>query len=263
MRLDIYLTEKNLAKSRSKAAEYITGGFVLVNGKTVTKASAAVSEEDDVVLAGKPYDYVSRGGLKLEGALVRFGVDVTGKTACDIGASTGGFTDCLLKKGAVRVYAVDSGKDQLDDELRKDSRVVSIEGFNARDLTYDTIGERCSVIVSDLSFISQTYIIPVLPGIAQEDAVFVSLIKPQFECGREALNKNGIVKDKKFHMAAIRKVLSCAAEYGFSPTALMKSVIKGGDGNVEYLFLAERCPFPSDKKTVDDNMIREVVNETH
>lgn len=263
MRLDVYLTENGLAKSRSKAGEYISGGFVLVNGKTVTKAAFSVSEGDNIILAGKPYDYVSRGGLKLEGALDRFGVDVTGMTACDIGASAGGFTDCLLKRGAVKVYAIDSGREQLDASLRADKRVVSIEGFNARELTYDTIHDRCGIIVSDLSFISQTYIIPVLSSVAAENAVLVSLIKPQFECGREALNKNGIVKDKRFHISAIKRVLSCAAENGWTPIGLMKSVIKGGDGNVEYLFLAQRNVAPDARSVLDDIRIRGVVNEEH
>ncbi len=262
MRLDVYLTEQGLAKSRSKAAETIAGGFVTVNGKTVTKASFSVSEGDSVSLLGRPYDYVSRGGVKLEGALLRFGIDVTGAVALDIGASTGGFTDCLLKRGAARVYAVDSGRDQLDSTLRSDPRVISMEGFNARELSHDAIGERCGVIVSDLSFISQTYIIPTLHGVSAEDAVFISLIKPQFECGREALNKNGIVKDKKFHIHAIKRVLASAEEHGFFPFGLMKSPITGGDGNVEYLFAARKrkgdAPSP-----INDETIREVMNEEH
>lgn len=265
MRLDVYLTEKGLAKSRNKAAEIIDGGFVKVNGKTAAKASLSVSEEDDVVLLGKPYDYVSRGGVKLEGALDRFGVDVMGAVALDLGASTGGFTDCLLQRGAAKVFAIDSGKDQLDSTLRGDPRVVSMEGFNARELSFDTLGERVNVIVSDLSFISQTYIIPTLFAVAEENCVFISLIKPQFECGREGLNKNGIVKDKKFHIAAIKKVLSSAADHGFIPLKLMKSTIQGGDGNVEYLYMAKRtgvtdCRFEG---PIDDVLIRKVVNETH
>ncbi len=263
MRLDVYLTEKGLAKSRSKAAETIDGGFVSVNGKTVTKASFSVNDEDDVVLSGKPYDYVSRGGVKLEGALTQFGFDVTGLTALDIGASTGGFTDCLLKRGAAKVYAIDSGKDQLDESLRRDPRVVSIEGFNARELCYDTIGDRCGIIVSDLSFISQTYIIPTLFHVSAEDCVFISLIKPQFECGREALNKNGIVKDRKFHIAAIKRVLSSAMDHGFLPVDLMRSTIQGGDGNVEYLFMARKTGEEHKISPIDDRRIREVVNEAH
>ncbi len=263
MRLDVYLTEQGLAKSRNKAAEIIEGGFVTVNGKTVTKSSASVTDGDEVLLLGKPYDYVSRGGLKLEGALTRFGIDVTGTVALDIGASTGGFTDCLLKRGAAKVYAVDSGKEQLDSTLRADPRVVSMEGFNARELSHETIGERCGIIVSDLSFISQTYIIPTLSDVSAEECVFVSLIKPQFECGREALNKNGIVKDRKFHIHAIKRVLSSAEEHGFIPTDLMKSTITGGDGNVEYLFAARKYDNTDGtrRSPIDDGKIRRVVNE--
>lgn len=265
MRLDVYLTEKGLAKSRSKAAEAIDGGFVKVNGKTAVKSSLSVSDEDEVILTGKPYDYVSRGGVKLEGALERFGIDVTDRIALDIGASTGGFTDCLLQRGAAKVYAIDSGKDQLDESLRRDPRVVSIEGFNARELSSDTLGEKVSVIVSDLSFISQTYIIPTLSAVSEEDCVFVSLIKPQFECGREGLNKNGIVKDRKFHISAIKRVLSCAADHGFIPLKLMRSTIQGGDGNVEYLYMAKRTGLLNSKEEgpIDDVLIRKVVNEAH
>ncbi len=263
MRLDVYLTETGQAKSRSKAAEIIGGGFVLVNGMRVTKASLNVTETDAVEVTGKPYDYVSRGGLKLEGALDGFGVDVTGMTALDIGASTGGFTDCLLKRGAAKVYAVDAGHDQLDESLRCDPRVVSMEGFNARELSTDVIGEPIGVMVSDLSFISQTYILPTLPPLAAENGVLISLIKPQFECGREALNKNGIVKDKKFHAAAIKKVLKAASDAGFIPIGLMKSTITGGDGNVEYLYLAVRGISPADPRRVEEGRIREVVHEEH
>ena len=258
MRLDVYLTEQGLTKSRSKAVECIEGEFVSVNGKIVTKASLNVSDVDNVVLLGRPYDYVSRGGVKLEGALNRFQINVSGATALDIGASTGGFTDCLLKRGAAKVYAVDSGKDQLDETLRGDPRVVSIEGFNARELSCEIVPEPCNVIVSDLSFISQTYIIPTLPGVCADEGVFVSLIKPQFECGREALNKNGIVKDKKFHITAIRRVLTSATQNGFVPFDLMKSTICGGDGNVEYLFAAKKTSIGI--SPIDDNRIREVVN---
>lgn len=259
MRLDVYLTENQLAKSRTKAAEYISGGFVRVNGSIVFKPARDVLETDTVELLGKPYDYVGRGGVKLEGALDRFKINVVGATACDVGASSGGFTDCLLKRGALKVYAIDSGRDQLDPTLRKDRRVVSIEGFNARNLCYDVIRDRCGIIVSDLSFISQTYIIPALPGIAEKDALLVSLIKPQFECGREALNKNGVVRDKRFHAVAIRRVLACATENGFSPVGLMKSVITGGDGNVEYMFAARMDG--GRNSTIDEDGIRGVLRE--
>ncbi|MBE6599490.1 MAG: TlyA family RNA methyltransferase [Ruminococcaceae bacterium] len=263
MRLDVYLTEMGLAKSRSKAAECIEGGFVLVNGRRVTKVSLAVGEGDTVEVTGKPYDFVSRGGVKLDGALEGFGIDVAGSTALDIGASTGGFTDCLLKRGAGRVYAVDSGKGQLDESLRGDPRVISMEGFNARELSPTSIPEPCGIIVSDLSFISQTLILPAVPAVSTEDAVLISLIKPQFECGREALNKNGIVKDKKFHTSAIKKVLSAAAVSGFVPIGLMRSSITGGDGNIEYLYYAKRGLSPTDGRRITDGEIREVVNESH
>lgn len=237
-RLDVYLTERGLVKSRTKAASCIAEGRVLVNGAAVEKAAYPVSEGDAVVLMPGGDEFVGRGGVKLAGALDVFGLDVRGAVACDIGASTGGFTDCLLRRGAKRVYAVDAGSGQLDPSLRADPRVISLENRNARYLTLGDLGERCTVLVMDVSFISQTRVLPALSGLASEGAILVSLIKPQFECGREAVGKKGVVRDKRFHLAAIRRVLLSAEEAGFCPMDLCRSVLTGGDGNVEYLFWA-------------------------
>ncbi len=257
MRLDLYLSTHGLAKSRSRGAELITGGFVTVDGKTILKPAFDVSEEMDVKITGEEHGFVGRGGMKLEGALDRFDINVDGLVCADIGASTGGFTDCLLKRGAAHVYAVDSGHGQLYKSLICDPRVTNIEGCNARYLDGTVIPEKCGCAVCDVSFISQTLIIPAVTKILSNSGVYVALIKPQFECGREALGKGGIVKDKKQHIAAIRRVLSSAAENGLAPQGIMKSTIKGGDGNTEFLFYATLGGIAN----VSDNNIREAVNE--
>ena len=257
MRLDVYLFEKGLAKSRSRASEMISGGYVTVDGKTVTKPSCDVDDSKDVKVTGEEHGFVGRGGIKLDGALTRFGIDVSGMICADIGASTGGFTDCLLGRGASHVYSVDSGHDQLDEKLKADSRVTNIEGCNARYLDETVIPEKCDCAVCDVSFISQTLIIPAVVGLLRDGGIYVALIKPQFECGREAIGKGGIVKDKKQHIAAIRRVFSSAVQHGLAPQKLMKSTIKGGDGNTEFLFYATLGGMPN----VNENQIREVVNE--
>ncbi len=257
MRLDIYLAEQKLAKSRSRASSLIAGGFVTVNGTAVSKPSFDVKEGDLVLVTGEEHGFVGRGGMKLDGALNRFSVDVTGLVCADIGASTGGFTDCLLKRGAAHVFAVDSGHGQLDESLASDSRVTNLEGVNARYLNHELIPESCGLAVCDLSFISQTLVIPAVRQILGENGLYLALIKPQFECGREAVGKGGIVKDKKQHTAAIRKVLASASENGLMPQKIMKSPIQGGDGNTEFLFLASVGAITA----ITEQDIREAVNE--
>ena len=255
MRLDTYLSENDLAKSRSYAKILIEDGYVTVNAKIQKKPSYYVSETDIVVVTGAPYEYVSRGGVKLEGALRYFGIDVSDLTCVDIGASSGGFTDCLLKNGASKVYAVDSGHGQLDCSLIKDPRVVNIEGFNARNLTVDVLGELCDIVVTDVSFISQTLIIPAVSDVLKDNGVFVSLIKPQFECGREGLGKGGIVKNKKVMFKAVKGVIDCAESKGLHCIGLITSPIKGGDGNTEFLMLCSK----NIKSTVNEEAIKETV----
>ncbi len=257
MRLDVYLANTGLAKSRSRAAQLISGGFVSVNGKTITKSSYDTAETDDVRLIGEEHQFVGRGGMKLAGALDRFTVNVHGLVCADVGASTGGFTDCLLQRGAVHVYAIDSGHDQLDPQLAKDERVTNLEGCNARYLTLEQLGELCDCAVSDLSFISQTLVLPAVSSILKEHAMYIALIKPQFECGREAVGRGGLVKDKKQHIAAIRRVISCAVENGLAPCGIMKSPIAGGDGNTEFLLYAIKNGIAS----VSEKAIMEAVNE--
>ncbi len=240
MRLDQYLTKNALAPSRNRASELIEGGFITVNDKIIKKNSYEIKDEDRVSVIGTDHDFVGRGGMKIEAALDNFGVVPSGLICVDIGASTGGFTDCLLMRGAKRVYAVDSGHGQLAEKLLVDERVVNLEGCNARYLDRTLIPEFCDLAVCDVSFISQTLIHASVKEILTESGVFLSLIKPQFECGREMLGKGGIVKDKKSHEYAIRRVVSSANEHGLSPIGIMKSPIKGGDGNTEFLLYMQK-----------------------
>ncbi len=261
MRLDAYIVLKHPELSRSRAKALIEGGSVTLDGKNITKPSVSVDETYEHTLEINLSDipYVSRGGFKLAGALDAFEVDVTGLVCADIGASTGGFTDCLLQRGAVKVFAVDSGTDQLAATLKADLRVVSMENFNARDLSHETFGELCQLAVADLSFISQTLVLDAIFSVLSDDGVYIGLIKPQFECGRSALNKNGIVKDKKQHIYAIKKVISAAREIGFHVTSLINSPIHGGDGNTEFLFMCNKSPNKS-MLEVTDKHISDIVN---
>ena len=242
MRLDKYLAEQGFADSRTRAAGMIEAGLVKVNGSLQKKASFDVPEGADVEIIGELIPYVSRGGLKLKGALDRFGLTPCGMVCADIGASTGGFTDCLLQEGAVKVYAIDSGRDQLHEKLRGDARVVSMESFNARHLTPAHLGEPVDLAVTDVSFISQTLLHEAIASILREGGLFVSLIKPQFEVGRENLGKGGIVKNPKVRREAARRVMASALSAGLSPIAITESPISGGDGNIEYLAYFRKQP---------------------
>ncbi len=258
MRADLYLTVNALSESRAKAKRSIEEGRLFVNGKNVTKCSAEISDTDKVELRGEEMPFVSRGGLKLLGAINTFGLNVSGLTAVDIGASTGGFTDCLLQHGAKKVYAVDCGTEQLHKKLRDDERVVSIEGFNARALTEKTLGEKCDVAVMDVSFISQTLLYGAVKTTVKDGGLFVSLIKPQFEAGRSAIGRGGIVKDKKTHISVIKSVLKKAEESGLYVHGLAVSPIEGGDGNTEYLALFKNGA-PSDF-LITDTLINDIIN---
>ncbi len=246
MRLDLYLFKNGLVKSRQEAKNLILAGSVKVNGKIQTKPSADI-DDDTVDICGDICPYVSRGAYKLEAALDGFDIDVSGMCALDIGASTGGFTDLLLMRGAKKVYALDSGTDQLHAKLRADERVVSIEKYNARNLSKNDIAEMCDIVVMDVSFISQTYIIPNIPGVLSDGGIFVSLIKPQFEAGRENIGKGGIVKDRDVHIDVCRRIIEFAELHGFFCEGLIKSPIEGGDGNREYLAVFKKG---GDKKEI-------------
>lgn len=242
MRLDKYLADNGFADSRTRAARLIESGKVSVDGKIITKSSFDLSPDASVSVEADDCPYVSRGGLKLEGALKTFGIDPAGMVCADIGASTGGFTHCLLMQGASRVYAVDSGSDQLHRSLKDDPRIVSMENCNARYLTPDQLGEQVDLVVTDVSFISQTLLHGVIASLLKEGGGFVSLIKPQFEVGRENLGKGGIVKNAKIRREAARRVMASATMAGLSPIAVTASSITGGDGNVEYLAYFKKQP---------------------
>ena len=236
MRADLYLFSKGHAESRQKAQRLIKEGAVLLDGVPLTKPSEDVNEDaEHLVVLTNEEKYVGRGGLKLEAALDSFAVAPKGLTCADIGASTGGFTDCLLQNGAAKVYAIDSGRDQLHPKVASDERVVSIEGYNARYLKADDIGEQVDLAVMDVSFISQTIIIPSLVPLIKDGGMLISLVKPQFEAGRGALGKNGIVKSPKDRYGAVIKVLEGAELSGLCCKGFIRSPIKGGDGNEEYL----------------------------
>lgn len=243
MRIDVYLTENNYFESRKKASDSVKAGNVLVNGKSITKPSFDVCDSDDILIVGETLRYVGRGGLKLEGAIKAFFLDLKDKVCADIGSSTGGFTDCMLQNGAKRVYAVDSGKDQLHVSLRNDSRVVCMEGVNARYLAATDLGERCDFVTMDVSFISQTLLYEAVSSILAEDGIFVSLIKPQFEAGKENLGKNGIVRSESVRTAVCEKIKEKALEYGLEVVKIIDSPILGGDGNKEYLALFRHSKF--------------------
>lgn len=237
MRIDRYLFEQGFCRSRTQGQALVESGVVFCNGKPVTKASFVLPEGAWVELRGEGPRYVSRGGLKLAAALKTFSLSVEGLTAVDIGASTGGFTDCLLQAGCRRVYAVDAGSGQLDISLRKNPAVVSLENCNARHLTVSDIGEPCDLCVMDVSFISQTLLHPVAASLLRPGGFFLSLIKPQFEVGKQKVGKGGIVRDSAARKGAVDKVIASAEAVGFVCERLMESPITGGDGNTEFLAL--------------------------
>jgi 23S rRNA (cytidine1920-2'-O)/16S rRNA (cytidine1409-2'-O)-methyltransferase len=235
-RIDLLLVERSLAESREKAQALLLAGQVLVNGQKVDKAGAAVDSTAAIeILARMPW--VSRGGYKLAGALDHWGIDVTGRVCVDIGSSTGGFTDCLLQRGAARVHSVDVGAGQLHWKLRTDPRVVVHEGVNARYIEPATLGEPVDLAVCDVSFISVTLILPMLPPLLQPDGALVILVKPQFEVGRTQVGRGGIVRDPALHEAVCSKVEDAARMLGFR-TDLMESPLPGAEGNKEFLLYA-------------------------
>lgn len=232
-RIDQLLVARNLAESREKAQALLLAGQVLVNGQKVSKAGAPVDETASIELLAR-MPWVSRGGYKMLGALEHWGLDVTGRVCVDVGSSTGGFTDCLLQHGAARVHCVDVGAGQLHWKLRTDPRVIVHEGVNARYLEPALIGEPVGLAVCDVSFISVTLILPVLPPLLLPDGEIVVLVKPQFEVGRDQVGRGGIVRDPALHEAVCRKAEDAARMLGFE-TSLMESPLLGAEGNKEFL----------------------------
>lgn len=233
-RIDKLLLERGLVKSRQQAQALVLEGAVLVNEQRVDKAGTRVETSATIRLKHSPQPYVSRGGLKLEKALDVFAPDVTRWVCLDIGASTGGFTDCLLQRGAARVFAVDVGHNQLDWKLRNDARVVSIEGLNARYLRFADIGTTVDLITLDLSFISLTLILPVLRSFTKPATRLICLIKPQFEVGKEQVEAGGLVRDPRKHEQAIDKIKRAASDLGYAILGVIESPIAGAEGNQEF-----------------------------
>ena len=244
-RLDVLVCERGLAESRQKAQALIMAGQIFVGGQKIDKAGFAVEESAEIELHGKALAYVSRGGLKLEKALQRFPLDLKGKICIDCGASTGGFTDCMLQNGAAKVYAVDVGYNQLDWKLRTHPQVVCMERTNARYLTREQIPDPLDFFSVDVSFISLNLILPAIRPLMKEGGSGVCLVKPQFEAGREKVGKKGVVRDPQVHLEVLEQFLVHAANAGFSVRDLTFSPIKGPEGNIEYLGYLFAGPGPA------------------
>lgn len=234
-RLDVALVDQGFFESRQKAQAHIMSGLVFVNGQRVDKAGTPVAEDARLEVKGKAIPYVSRGGLKLEKAMKTFPIDLNGKVAADIGASTGGFSDCMLQNGAAKVYAVDVGYGQLDWKIRNDPRVVCLERTNARYLTREQIPDVLDFASIDVSFISLKLIFPALRQLMGPESEVVCLIKPQFEAGRDKVGKKGVVRDPKVHLEVLEHFLEHVRENDFTVKGITFSPIRGPEGNIEYL----------------------------
>ena len=235
IRLDQYLVQHGMIQSRERAKALIMAGVVFVNEQKVDKAGEMIKEDAKVEVRGHDIGYVSRGGLKLEKAMQTFPLTLDGKVCADIGASTGGFTDCMLQNGATKVYAVDVGYGQLDWKLRGDPRVVCMERTNARYLTHEQIPEELDFASVDVSFISLRLILPALDGLLSPEGEAVCLVKPQFEAGREKVGKKGVVRDPAVHLEVLEAFLEHAKESNFTVLGITYSPIRGPEGNIEYL----------------------------
>lgn len=243
-RIDVLLFERGLAPSREKARTLIMAGSVYVNNQKFDKPGDTVSDDAEIEVRGSMLKYVSRGGLKLEKAMQLFPIDLNGKICMDIGASTGGFTDCMLQNGAQRVYSVDVGYGQLAWQLRQDPRVVNLERTNARYLTREQVPEEIDFFSVDVSFISLRIILPAVRPLLRDGGQAVCLIKPQFEAGREKVGKKGVVRDRAVHEEVVETICRFALENGYSVLGLTFSPVKGPEGNIEYLVYLEKSDAP-------------------
>ena len=257
-RLDVLLVSRGLAESREKAKTMIMEGIVFVNRQREDKAGASFAADAPIEVRGQTLRYVSRGGLKLEKAMTHFGVTLAGKVCMDVGASTGGFTDCMLQNGAVKVFSVDVGRGQLAWKLRNDERVVCMEKTNIRYVTPEDIGVPVEFSSIDVSFISLTKVLLPVREILTDHGEIVCLIKPQFEAGREKVGKKGVVREPETHLEVIEKVMDYAKELGFGRKHLEFSPIKGPEGNIEYLLHLEKNG--TDEAGIDPN---EIVRRAH
>ncbi|WP_448919448.1 TlyA family RNA methyltransferase [Eubacterium sp.] len=259
-RLDVAVFEQGYAPSREKAKAIIMAGIVYVNNQKVDKAGFELKEGDVLEVRGKTLQYVSRGGLKLEKAMQEFPITLEGKICMDVGASTGGFTDCMLQNGAVKVYSVDVGYGQLAWKLRTDERVVNLERTNFRYATREQIPDEIDFASVDVSFISLKHILPNLNTLLAPDGQAVCLIKPQFEAGKEKVGKKGVVRDLNVHLEVVENVINLAVENGFSVMGLQFSPIKGPEGNIEYLIYLNKSANPIVSENVN---AKELVNMSH
>lgn len=261
-RVDVALVERGLVQSREKAQALVMSGVVYIGENKVDKASAQVTPEDELIVRQTGTGYVSRGALKLEKGLAVFGVEAKDRVAMDLGASTGGFTDVLLQNGAAHVYAIDVGYGQLDWKLRNDPRVTVMERTNARYLTADDLPLRPTLGVMDVSFISITKILPAAAAIMGENGEFISLIKPQFEAGRDRVGKKGVVRDAQVHLDVVKEILHFIdADMGWTAQNLSFSPIKGPEGNIE--FLVHILPKERATHSVTEQEAAEVVRQAH
>ena len=260
IRLDQYLCQNGYAQSRERAKALIMSGIVFVNEQKVDKAGEMIAEDAKVEVRGHDIGYVSRGGLKLEKAMQVFPMRPDGKVCMDIGASTGGFTDCMLKNGAVKVYAVDVGYGQLAWSLRTDERVVNMERTNIRNVTPDMLGDKIAFFSVDVSFISLKHIFPVAAAITAPEAEGVCLVKPQFEAGKEKVGKKGVVREAATHREVIEAASGFAVQNGFSAIGLDFSPIKGPEGNIEFLMHVRKCVQP---EGLPQRTIEAVVSKAH
>ena len=262
-RLDILMTERALAPSREKAKAYIMSGSVYVDGQKEDKAGTMFPEEVSIEVRGNTLPYVSRGGLKLEKAMKNFGVSLEGKVCMDVGASTGGFTDCMLQNGAVKVYSIDVGYGQLDWKLRNDPRVVCMEKTNIRYVLPEHLEEKADFSSIDVSFISLTKVLLPVRNLLTDEGEIVCLIKPQFEAGREKVGKKGVVRDPAVHLEVIEKVIAYAAAIHLEHRHLSFSPIKGPEGNIEYLLHLKKRPEEQEIISRLDTDPETVVREAH
>lgn len=261
-RLDLLLVEKGFFPTREKARRSIMAGVVFTSSRRLDKAGEMVDTETAIEIKGNALPYVSRGGLKLEKALKEFSINVENKTAIDVGASTGGFTDCLLKNGAARVVAIDVGYGQFAWELRNDPRVKLMERTNIRYVKTGDIGFVCDLCVIDVSFISLKLVLPVVKELIEPDGEIVCLIKPQFEAGRDRVGKKGVVRDPKVHIDVISDIIDFCKSTGFKIKGLSYSPIKGPEGNIEYLLYLSNG-IEQDLTSIDDGLIKDVVLKSH
>ena len=261
IRLDVFMVNKGLAQSRERAKALIMAGQVYIDNQKCDKAGMQVDEETTVAeLRGETLKYVSRGGLKLEKAMSVFPITLDGKVAMDIGASTGGFTDCMLQNGAKKVFAVDVGYGQFAWKLRQDPRVVNMERTNIRYVEPEQIGEELDFASIDVSFISLKLVLPTAYKLLKDGGEIAALIKPQFEAGREQVGKKGVVRDIKVHYEVVRNTVNIALENGFAVLGLSYSPVKGPEGNIEYLAYLRKS---DEGSAVTDEDIKRVVDESH